>query len=92
MSHFNRRQLLRGATGLGAAAGVSSLFPSWARGASLGLAPALPTLSGADIKLAIGHSAIDVDGRMGHAVTINGTVPGPLIRLTQGQRVRFAVA
>jgi CopA family copper-resistance protein len=91
MPIFNRRQLLRGATGLGAAAGVASLFPSWARSATLGLAPALPTLSGPDIQLAIGHSAVRVDGRVGHAVTINGTVPGPLIRLTEGQKVRLAV-
>jgi CopA family copper-resistance protein len=33
-----------------------------------------------------------VDGREGHAVTINGTLPGPLIRLRQGQRARLLVA
>ncbi|GIK96310.1 MAG: hypothetical protein BroJett029_05190 [Alphaproteobacteria bacterium] len=32
-----------------------------------------------------------VDGRTGEAVTINGTVPAPLIRLREGQNVRIAV-
>ena len=44
------------------------------------MAPAMPTLTGPDIDLRIGHSSLNVDGRAGHAVTINGTVPGPLLR------------
>ena len=32
-----------------------------------------------------------VDGKLGHAIAINGTVPGPLIRLREGQTVRISV-
>ena len=32
---------------------------------------------------------LTIDGRHGHAVAINGTVPGPLIRLKEGQNVRI---
>jgi FtsP/CotA-like multicopper oxidase with cupredoxin domain len=32
-----------------------------------------------------------VDGRAGHAVTIHGTIPAPLIRLREGQNVRLVV-
>jgi len=32
-----------------------------------------------------------VGGRSGHAIAINGTVPGPLIRLKEGQNVRLSV-
>lgn len=91
MTDFDRRQLLRGASAIGAATTFTALFPSWARSATAGLAPTLPTLTGSDIALTIGHSALTVDGRAGHAVTINGTVPGPLIRLKEGQKVRIAV-
>ena len=35
-----------------------------------------------------GHAST---ARAGHAVTINGTVPGPLLRLKEGQHVRIAV-
>ncbi len=91
MNYFDRRQLLRGASAGGAALALSALFPNWARSATPGLVAGLPALSGSDIALTIGHSALSVDGRSGHAVTINGTVPGPLIRLREGQKARIAV-
>src|SRR3546814_16061217 len=52
----------------------------------------LPALSGADIALNVGHSPVTIDGRKAHAITVNGTVPAPLIRLRAGQQVRLAVA
>jgi len=83
--------LLKNAGLLGAGLAMTSLFPAWARSNSPGLVRDLPTVSGGDIKLRIGHTAWPVDGRKGHAVTINGTVPGPLIRLKEGQIARIAV-
>jgi CopA family copper-resistance protein len=88
---LDRRSLVRGAAILGGGAAISSLLPSWALSASPGVVSTLPTLSGEDIKLTIGHTPINIDGKRTHAVTINGTVPGPLLRLKEGQRVRIAV-
>src|SRR3546814_1155870 len=51
----------------------------------------MPTLSGQEIALRIGPTPFTVDGRTGEAVTINGTVPAPLIRLREGQNVHIAV-
>ena len=82
---------MRGTSALGAGAALSALLPSWAQSATQGAGPTLPTLSGRDIKLTIGHTPFAVDGRRTHAVTINGTVPGPLIRLKEGERVRLSV-
>lgn len=48
-------------------------------------------LSGNSIELTIAESAFSVDGKSGKAVTINGTVPGPLIRLREGQDVTLRV-
>ncbi|MDO8324697.1 MAG: copper resistance system multicopper oxidase [Phenylobacterium sp.] len=87
---IDRRRLLRLASATGGAAALSSLLPSWARGATAGaLRP--EGLSGEEIKLSVGHAAVKLDGRVGHAVAINGSVPGPLIRLREGQKVRLAV-
>ena len=87
----DRRTLLRagalGTFGLG----MQGLFPAWAQTGTSGLAPTLPTLSGEDIALEIGKSPFKVRGRRVHAVTINGTVPGPLLRLREGQNVRITV-
>ncbi|HKP33281.1 MAG TPA: copper resistance system multicopper oxidase, partial [Sphingomicrobium sp.] len=88
---ISRRTLLR--TGaLGAAGfGLSHLFPAWAQTGTAGIGPDLPTLSGEDIRLTIGHAPFTVGGRTGHAVAINGSVPAPLLRLREGQNVRIAV-
>lgn len=85
---------------LGGSAACSGLLPSWARSAPthdhahMHHAPAAAgpgVLSGDDIRLTVGHAPITIDGRTGHAVAINGTVPGPLIRLKEGQTVRLHV-
>lgn len=89
---IDRRQLLRGATVMGGSLAAGSLFPAWAQTGSPGLPRTLQTLSGSDIALKIGHTSWPVDGRAGHAITINGTIPAPLIRLKEGQKVRLAVA
>lgn len=88
---FDRRQLLRAAMVAGAGLSFPGLFPVWARSGTPGLVPDMPTLSGEDIALTIGNSRWPVGGRTGHAVTINGTIPAPLIRLKEGQNVRIAV-
>lgn len=88
---LDRRALLRGAAILGGGAALSSLLPTWAQSAAPGAVSTLPTLSGNDIKLTIGHTAVTIDGEVSHAVTINGTVPGPLLRLKEGERVRISV-
>jgi CopA family copper-resistance protein len=84
---LQRRAFLGGALGLGAA----GLFPAWAQSGSPGLRADLPTLSGEDIRMSVGHSAFTVGGRTGHAITINGTLPAPLVRLREGQNVRLHV-
>ena len=88
---IDRRTLLR-AGALGAAGlGLADFFPAWAQSGNPGIAPDMRTLSGEEIRLTIGHSPFSVGGRTGHAVTINGTLPAPLIRLREGQNVRIAV-
>ena len=81
ISNPHRRHLLAGGVALG-------LAPGWAQAATAGPGR---ELSGADLKLVIDHGMLRVGGRDGHAVTINGTVPGPLLRLKEGQKVRLAV-
>ncbi len=87
---LDRRHFLQALAALGGGAALAELLPDWARAAEAqGRSP--QALTGEDIRLTIGHTPISVDGRAGHAVTINGTVPGPLIRLKEGQDVRLHV-
>lgn len=89
---MQRRTLLRGAGVAGAALGMHALLPAWAQGVSHGVgAKGFGTLSGNDIRLTIASTEFNVDGRAGHAIAINGTIPAPLIRLKEGERVRIRV-
>ncbi len=88
---LSRRQILRGAAMAGGSLALSPLFPAWAESGTAGLNPANGTVSGTDIALSIGHTPFRVGGKTGHAVTVNGTLPGPIIRLKEGQNVRLAV-
>ena len=93
----NRRQFFRAAALTGSGLALTQALPAWAasgHGAMAGMpaADTAPgTLSGEDIALTIGRSAFTVGGRSGHAVTVNGSLPAPLIRLREGQTVRLAV-
>jgi FtsP/CotA-like multicopper oxidase with cupredoxin domain len=53
--------------------------------------PAAETLSGEAITLRIGKGAITIDGQTFPATTVNGTTPGPLLRLRQGQNLALTV-
>ena len=89
-----RRHLLAGA---GAASALAAL-PAWAQGHSIhrmkGGAPirvGFDEVSGRVIDLSVGHGPRVVQGRKGHGIAVNGSVPGPLIRLRQGEDVRLNV-
>lgn len=68
--------------------GATALFPAWARSGTPGNGTAL---SGPEIRLDVGHTPFTVGGRTGHAVTVNGTLPAPLIRLKEGETARLIV-
>ena len=89
---IERRTLLRaGALGV-AGLCLPGLLPAWARSGAHGMsAKGMPTLAGNQVELNIAESAFSVDGRSGHAITVNGTLPAPLLRLREGENVRLVV-
>ncbi len=96
---IDRRALLRGGLIGGTGLAMTGLLPAWAMAqsghanhAGHATPPTSPgTLSGEEIALSIGNSPFTVGGRTGHAITVNGTLPAPLIRLREGQNVKLAV-
>lgn len=86
---LSRRHFMLGSAGI-AAAGLA--MPAWAKGTSLTHArQGFGELSGEVIDLSIAAHHASVGGRSGHAVAVNGTVPGPLLRLREGQDLRINV-
>ena len=84
-----RRAMLKGAVGLGGLAAI----PAWARAMPHGpIRQGFDEVSGRVIDLAVEQGAIEVAGRSGHAFAVNGSVPGPLVRLKEGEAVTLHVA
>jgi CopA family copper-resistance protein len=92
---LNRRSALRGGLVGGGLLALQGALPAWARTVSAGSSRdgASPngTLAGPDIALSIGHQSFSAGGKTAHAVTVNGSLPGPLIRLREGQTARLSV-
>ena len=89
---LKRRDFLRTAAVGGAAAGLSHMFPAWAATTSHGAArKGSDVLTGPDLTLNISNHEFLVNGRPGHAIAMNGTIPGPLVRLKEGQHARISV-
>jgi CopA family copper-resistance protein len=89
---LKRREFLRAAALGGAGAAVSQIMPAWAQPVTSGAgAGVLPEVSGNDIALTISRIPLRVDGKAARGIGINGTVPGPLIRLKEGETVRLRV-
>jgi CopA family copper-resistance protein len=88
---ISRRKFLRYTASMAAMAGISTVLPTYAF-AGFGDREVL-TPKGPDnvIDLTIGKMPHKVDGKQGEAIGINGTVPGPLIRLQEGQDVLLRV-
>ena len=90
MPRLSRRQILTGGS-LGAAA---LALPAWARGADLHgghIRPGFDEVRGPRLDLSIGEGMRLVEGRQGHGIAVNGSVPGPLVRLKEGEDVTITV-
>ncbi|WP_412062237.1 copper resistance system multicopper oxidase [Rubrivirga sp. IMCC45206] len=94
---MDRRLFLRNAGAVGALAGLSALTPAWARSALAGparvagLAPTVRRPGLVEYDLFIDRTRIAFGGETGTAVTMNGTVPGPLLRFTEGDEAVIRV-
>ncbi|MGM0823283.1 MAG: copper resistance system multicopper oxidase [Pseudomonadota bacterium] len=83
---LSRRQVLKGsaALGLGSAAAMG-LSPAWATPWGRSSVYSKGVEEGPEIALAIRRESLPVDGKTASAFSINGTSPGPLLRLKEGQ-------
>jgi len=88
----SRRDFLRSAGAVAALAGVQTLMPGWVRASGTvaqgGLSALEPTRrdgNRVEYDLTIDRTPFEVAGERASAVTMNGTVPGPLIRLQEGE-------
>ncbi|MDZ7628730.1 MAG: copper resistance system multicopper oxidase [Parvularculaceae bacterium] len=84
---ISRRHVIASSAGLAFGAG---LMPSWAKSASAGNRGIFEVASNS-FDLTVGHAAVEIGGRRGHAIAVNGTLPGPLLRFREGETVTLRV-
>ncbi len=91
---MSRRFVLKRASALGLLAAIQPLVSACA---GHGVRPVTSVgtesvvLSGELIDLVLSERSLSMDEQVGTAMTINGTIPGPLIRLKEGQEVTVRV-
>ncbi len=89
---LNRRDFLRSAGAFAALMGTRALLPGWAHAAGAATQSDLTALeptrrigNRVEYDLTIEKTPFKVAGEQATAITMNGTVPGPLIRLQEGE-------
>jgi CopA family copper-resistance protein len=96
-SHENggvtRRRFLQGAAAMGLLAGIDSLVPAYAWARTGNLAAKRDVDGNSDIfDLVIERTPLDIGGRAtSQPITINGSIPAPLIRLHEGREAVLRV-
>ena len=81
---WTRRRFVQGLAAGGALAGLGRWdVPAWARQGRVEPAE----LSGTSLDLTIGETPVNITGAPRVAQTINGSLPGPLLRLREGDTV-----
>ncbi len=84
----SRRRFVQGLAAGGAIAGMGL----WPRGGWAANPAAMPVLTGTDFDLRIGETPMDFTGRVRPAITVNGSLPGPILRWREGDTVTLRVA
>ncbi|MBN8413106.1 MULTISPECIES: copper resistance system multicopper oxidase [Halomonas] len=88
---LSRRGFIKGSAALGIGTAALGLAPAWAN--PWGQTSSYPkgVENGPDISLAIRRQSVPIAGQPARPITLNGTSPGPLIRLKEGQDVTLRV-
>lgn len=81
---LNRRRFIRGSAALGVLAGLHRIMPAYAFETTGLKASSAGASEPNGIALVVREETLQFGDRRGTAVTINGTVPGPLVRLREG--------
>lgn len=86
---INRRRFVQGLASGGVLAAAGLWSPRTFAQESIG---GIPVLRGREIDLSIGSSLVNFTGKPRQAITVNGTLPAPIIRLREGEQVTLRVS
>ena len=87
---ISRRTLIQSTSAAGLLVGLQALVPAWAQQA-VGLRPSSSSDNHSSFDLVIGRTDLRIGNKIAKAKTINGTIPGPLLRFKEGETVTLRV-
>ena len=87
----DRRRFLQSAASISAFAALNAMLPAWARSMQVGANPA-PTDDTLEFDLAISAHEMQIAGATGNVMSINNSVPGPLLEWYEGRDVVLNVS
>ena len=70
---------------------MSQILPTWAKSMSSVNMSTINVLSGNEFDLSIGKTTTLINGKEGQTITVNGTLPAPLLRWKEGEEVTLRV-
>lgn len=83
-----RRRFVQGLAAGGIVAGIGA----WPHGSfAAAMPPAVPVLTGTDFHLRIGELPVNFTGKRRTAITVNGSLPAPVLRWREGDTVTLRV-
>ena len=88
---WSRRRFLRATGGAALLGGLEQLLPAYARAGILAAAPLPRPGSSPEIDLRIQRQTLGIGGKDGSVTSINGVLPGPLVRMREGEAVTLRV-
>ncbi len=88
---ISRREILRDGLALGALGALRPLAPSYAATGDARVAPPVTGECRVVYDLVLAETPASIDGQPGTATTINGTLPGPVLRFREGEVVTINV-
>ncbi|HKJ87119.1 MAG TPA: multicopper oxidase domain-containing protein, partial [Gammaproteobacteria bacterium] len=89
---FTRRRFLQSTAAAGLLAGIQGLFPAYAWNQTGNpVAPRKRSGNRDIIDLTIERRSMEIAGREARPITINGSIPGPIVRLQEGRQAVLRV-
>ncbi|MGY8986287.1 MAG: copper resistance system multicopper oxidase [Sphingomonadales bacterium] len=88
---ISRRKFIKTSTSIGGAFAMSQILPTWAKSMSSVNMSTINVLSGNEFDLSIGKTTTLINGKEGQTITVNGTLPAPLLRWKEGEEVTLRV-
>jgi CopA family copper-resistance protein len=86
----NRRRFIKSAIGTASALVLAKMAPAWAYPLGRSYGDVINTQNVVDLH--IRREELNVAGQIARPITINGSMPGPLITLKEGQRAKLNVS